>query len=167
VRKVVSLRELESIRKEARNRGLTVGLVTGCFDILHVGHVELFRFAKNYSDIVIVGLDSDKTISINKGERRPVNRLAHRAEVLAELESVDYVFGIPGNFDYQSPEADRVHQRILRLIKPDLVITRVKADKYWKAKKRRIESIGGTFLAYRASRSISSTLIGRKIASEF
>jgi len=57
--------------------------VNGCFDILHRGHIELFKYAKEHGDYLIVGLDEDVRVSANKGPTRPVNNLKYIDEVVS------------------------------------------------------------------------------------
>ena len=63
----------------------------GCFDLLHVGHVRYLKDAKDEGDILVVGLNSDKSVRQIKGPNRPIVSENERAEVLASLECVDYV----------------------------------------------------------------------------
>lgn len=63
----------------------------GCFDILHAGHVYFLRECRKHGDFLIVGLNSDESIRINKGSSRPINSFEERAYVLSGLESVDYI----------------------------------------------------------------------------
>ena len=63
----------------------------GCFDILHVGHIRYLRKAKSLGDILVVGLNTDRSVRLIKGEKRPIVPQEERAEVLAALEFVDYV----------------------------------------------------------------------------
>jgi D-beta-D-heptose 7-phosphate kinase/D-beta-D-heptose 1-phosphate adenosyltransferase len=74
-----------------RARGLTVGFTNGCFDLLHPGHVSLLDQAKAACDRLIVGLNTDASVSILKGPTRPVQKEQARATVLASLSSVDLV----------------------------------------------------------------------------
>ena len=60
----------------------------GCFDVLHRGHIELFKFAKAQGDFLIVGVDTDKRVSNAKGPNRPFNKLEDR---IAMLESIKYI----------------------------------------------------------------------------
>ena len=64
---------------------------SGCFDILHVGHIELFRYAKSLGDKLIVGIDSDERVKLDKGEDRPINKLSDRMSVLSAIKYVDMV----------------------------------------------------------------------------
>lgn len=63
----------------------------GCFDILHVGHVRLLNWAKRQGDYLIVGLNSDKSVSRLKGPERPVNNELDRKEILESIKDVDEV----------------------------------------------------------------------------
>lgn len=71
-----------------------IALVTGCFDVLHFGHISYLREAKKIAGVngkVVVVVHDDESIKVKKGEDRPINILEKRIEVLSELESVDYI----------------------------------------------------------------------------
>ena len=74
-----------------RAQGLRIGFTNGCFDILHPGHVKLMAQARAACDRLVVGLNSDASVSRLKGPERPVQKVQARAEVLAALEAVDLV----------------------------------------------------------------------------
>ena len=86
-----SLKDLLRIRKDLQKQGKTVVFTNGCFDVLHAGHVYLFRQAKALGDILIVALNDDDSIRRFKGPDRPIFPLEERLEVLAALEMVDYL----------------------------------------------------------------------------
>lgn len=65
--------------------------VNGCFDVLHVGHIELLEYAKSHGTRLVVGLDTDDRVRRSKGEERPINSLAKRMRVLSALKYVDDV----------------------------------------------------------------------------
>ena len=65
--------------------------VNGCFDILHVGHIELLKYAKSLGDALIVGIDSDDRIRLSKGPSRPFNSLEDRKRFLESIRHVDRV----------------------------------------------------------------------------
>jgi len=67
MQKVVTLNKVANYSKRKLREGRSVGLVAGSYDICHLGHIRLFRLAKKYVDILIVGLDSDRTIKKDKG----------------------------------------------------------------------------------------------------
>jgi len=76
---------------EARENGARVVFANGCFDVLHVGHVRYLEGARNLGDILIVGINSDEQVAMQKGAGRPVLPASDRAEIVASLESVTYV----------------------------------------------------------------------------
>jgi rfaE bifunctional protein nucleotidyltransferase chain/domain len=82
---------MERIAGEARAQGKRIVFTNGCFDLLHRGHVEYLAEARSLGDLLVVGLNSDESVSRLKGPGRPINTLADRAQVLMALRSVDYV----------------------------------------------------------------------------
>jgi rfaE bifunctional protein nucleotidyltransferase chain/domain len=90
--KLKTLKEIERITQEAHKKGYKIVATNGCFDIIHVGHVRNLAEAKKLGDILIVGINSDVSVRAIKGPKRPIVSEKERAEVLAGLESVDYVF---------------------------------------------------------------------------
>jgi D-beta-D-heptose 7-phosphate kinase/D-beta-D-heptose 1-phosphate adenosyltransferase len=82
-----------------RELGLRIGFTNGCFDIIHRGHVAYLAQARAWCDRLVVGLNTDRSVRVLKGEGRPVNDLESRALVLAGLGSVDLV--VP--FDEETP----------------------------------------------------------------
>ena len=107
---LVKQTELDSLLADLRLNHKTIVTTNGCFDILHVGHVRYLQQAKSFGDVLIVALNSDKSVKKIKGESRPINNENDRAEVLSALKSVDYVV----LFDEESPINLLLH------IKPDV-----------------------------------------------
>ena len=93
--KVIALGRLTSESQRLRSEGKRIVATNGCFDILHVGHVRYLAAAKALGDVLIVGLNGDESVRKLKGPGRPINREQDRAEVLAAVESVDYVAVFP------------------------------------------------------------------------
>src|SRR5688572_27653099 len=91
------INELDSIRNTDN-----IGLITGCFDLLHPGHIDLFRFAKSKVDVLIVGVDTDLSIQKTKGITRPIQSQLVRACILSELRSIDYVLLLDNQHEFQS-----------------------------------------------------------------
>jgi D-glycero-beta-D-manno-heptose 1-phosphate adenylyltransferase len=83
--------ELTQQIAKARDAGARIVLANGCFDVLHVGHVRYLAGARKLGDILVVGVNSDEQVAIQKGQGRPVLPALERAEILAALESVTYV----------------------------------------------------------------------------
>jgi len=90
-KKVKNIRALKSIAAGLKARRKRIVFTNGCFDILHVGHIRYLRKAKSLGDILVVGLNTDRSVRLIKGEKRPIVPQEDRAEVLASLEFVDYV----------------------------------------------------------------------------
>lgn len=89
--KLRSLEEIISITAQARQKGKAVVFTNGCFDLLHRGHVHLLRQAKAAGDLLIVALNSDRSVKTIKGPARPILPEADRAELIGAMEMVDYI----------------------------------------------------------------------------
>ena len=89
--KVKDFEQITRIAKRLREQKRKIVFTNGCFDILHRGHTSYLEQAKALGDILILGLNSDDSITRLKGQSRPINRLEDRALLTAALESVDYV----------------------------------------------------------------------------
>lgn len=76
--------------------------VNGCFDILHPGHIELFKFAKSLGNILIVGIDSDRRIKNMKGHNRPINNENFRKTMLLSIRYIDEVFVYDSDLELES-----------------------------------------------------------------
>jgi len=81
---------MQRIAKD-RESGARIVLANGCFDVLHVGHVRYLEGARKLGDILIVGINSDAQVALQKGAGRPVLSANERAEIVVSLESVTYV----------------------------------------------------------------------------
>jgi rfaE bifunctional protein nucleotidyltransferase chain/domain len=89
--KILSPDELLGVRKGLRATGKTLVFTNGVFDLLHVGHVRYLAEARALGDVLLVGINSDRTVRELKGEGRPITNESERAEILAALRQVDYV----------------------------------------------------------------------------
>lgn len=89
--KILTKTELVDAVAKAKTENKTVVFTNGCFDLLHVGHVRYLAQAKKQGHVLVVGLNSDKSVSKIKGSNRPIMPELERAEVLAALASVDWV----------------------------------------------------------------------------
>lgn len=118
----------------SRDNNQTIGLITGCFDVIHTGHIDLFRYAKKHVDILIVGLDNDMSIRISKGTDRPVNKFKDRAKLLEELSLVDHIFKVNQIFKFGDKNSVIAYSNIIKKIKPNIIFTNQHADKFWKLK---------------------------------
>ena len=89
--KIVSKTKAAEISKALKEQGKVVGFTNGCFDLLHLGHLNSFMQAKKECDVLFVGLNTDASVKRLKGKNRPVNDEKTRAMFLAALEFIDYV----------------------------------------------------------------------------
>jgi D-beta-D-heptose 7-phosphate kinase / D-beta-D-heptose 1-phosphate adenosyltransferase len=88
---IKTIDEINILSQEFKSKGKKIVFTNGCFDIVHAGHVKYLEASKSYGDILIVGLNSNQSVSLLKGPRRPINSEKDRAYIIAALESVDYV----------------------------------------------------------------------------
>jgi len=89
--RIVDLSQATAIREDARREGRAVVFTNGCFDLIHKGHVDLLRAAREKGDLLVVGLNSDGSVRKLKGHNRPWVPEEDRAAVLAALQAVDLV----------------------------------------------------------------------------
>ncbi|MGQ9617520.1 MAG: adenylyltransferase/cytidyltransferase family protein [Candidatus Aminicenantia bacterium] len=89
--KIKKLIELQKIVESLKDKGKRIVLANGCFDLIHVGHIRYLRDAKSKGDILIVALNSDKSVRALKGEGRPLMNELERAEILSSFEFVEYI----------------------------------------------------------------------------
>jgi D-beta-D-heptose 7-phosphate kinase/D-beta-D-heptose 1-phosphate adenosyltransferase len=111
-RKIVKRTELLRTLAAERARGRKVVFTNGCYDLLHAGHVSLLEWARAKGDLLVVGVNSDRSVRALKGKGRPVLPQAERARLLAALEAVDYVVV----FDETSVAG------LVRALKPDVLV---------------------------------------------
>jgi D-beta-D-heptose 7-phosphate kinase / D-beta-D-heptose 1-phosphate adenosyltransferase len=110
--KIKNLQEISIIAEKLKSKRKKIVFTNGCFDLLHSGHIKYLEEAKSFGDILILGLNSDKSIKILKGENRPINNEIDRAQIIAALESVDYVIV----FDEEDP------YELIKEIKPNILV---------------------------------------------
>ncbi len=104
--------EIENTVKRLKKQNKRIVFTNGCFDILHRGHVEYLDTAKSFGDVLILGLNSDESVSALKGPSRPINNEDDRGYILAALESVDYVVKFTEDTPYN----------LIKIIQPDILV---------------------------------------------
>ena len=104
--------EISLLSNKLREKGKKIVFTNGCFDLLHAGHVRYLEVAKSFGDVLILGLNSDRSVRELKGESRPINTEEDRAYILAALEAVDYVVV----FDEDTP------YELIKTIKPNTLV---------------------------------------------
>lgn len=138
-----------------RNHKQKIVMTNGCFDVLHRGHIEFLNFCKKQGDIVVLALNSDKSVKMIKGPDRPINNQLDRAAVLSALESIDYIV----IFDEPDP------LETVKKVRPDVLVKGVD----WKDKgvigREFVESRGGKVVLAPLVEGKSSTSTIEKIKS--
>jgi rfaE bifunctional protein nucleotidyltransferase chain/domain len=90
-KKIKNIRAIKTIAARLKAGRKKIVFTNGCFDIIHVGHIRYLRKARSLGDVLVVGLNTDRSVRVIKGEKRPIVPQEERAEVVAALEFVDYV----------------------------------------------------------------------------
>ncbi len=109
--KIVDRAKIKDIITQQKNEGKRVVFTNGCFDIIHAGHVRYLTEAKKLGDILVIGLNSDSSVSTIK-PGRPIIPEQQRAEVLSALSMVDYITLFNEDTPYE----------LIREIKPDILV---------------------------------------------
>ncbi|MCP4022683.1 MAG: D-glycero-beta-D-manno-heptose 1-phosphate adenylyltransferase, partial [Desulfobacteraceae bacterium] len=110
--KIVTKDRMSLLANDYKKGNKQIVFTNGCFDILHAGHVAYLTEAAQLGDILVLGLNSDVSVKIIKGEKRPVINEDHRAQVVAGLECIDHVV----LFDDPDPED------LIKTICPDVLV---------------------------------------------
>jgi D-beta-D-heptose 7-phosphate kinase/D-beta-D-heptose 1-phosphate adenosyltransferase len=109
--RILTLKEIKSEVKRLQEINKKVTFTNGCFDLLHIGHTSLLNFAKKLGDILVVAINSDKSLGYLKS-KRPLVGERDRAEILLSLKSVDYVVV----FKEPTPK------KVLSELRPDILV---------------------------------------------
>ena len=110
--KIKDFEQIERIAKRLKEQGRKIIFTNGCFDILHRGHATYLQKAKELGDILILGLNSDESITRLKGKDRPINNLEDRAFLIGALESIDFVVPFTQDTPYE----------LIKLIEPNILV---------------------------------------------
>jgi D-beta-D-heptose 7-phosphate kinase/D-beta-D-heptose 1-phosphate adenosyltransferase len=110
--KITPRNELKAKVDRLKREDKKVVFTNGCFDILHAGHTRYLREARKLGDVLILALNSDRSVRSIKGPMRPIVPEAERAEVVAALDSVDYVTV----FDEMTP------LELIEFLRPDVIV---------------------------------------------
>ncbi|MCX5667587.1 MAG: D-glycero-beta-D-manno-heptose 1-phosphate adenylyltransferase [Candidatus Omnitrophica bacterium] len=110
--KIKSAKNLAQILSALRPKGKKIVFTNGCFDILHVGHVDYLSKARRLGDVLVVGLNSDSSVKKLKGKDRPINKESDRAKVLSSLYFVDYI----------TPFNETTPENLIKKVRPDILV---------------------------------------------
>lgn len=155
-KKFKKLADLVKIRNQLKHQDKKVVFTNGCFDLLHSGHIHLFREARKKGDVFIVAVNDDSSIRKIKGASRPIFALKERIEILAAI----------GDIDYLTSFSEEIPQKIIARLLPDVLVK----GGDWKPEevvgKREVEDAGGEveIIPYLEGRS-SSDIVKRIVSS--
>ena len=111
-KKFYSTKQLTEIVKKLKKQGKKIVFTNGCFDLIHIGHVSLFQKAKTLGDVLIVAINSDKSLAGLKGPKRPLVPQTDRVKLLSAIDVIDYVV----IFGEQTP------YNLLKKLTPDILV---------------------------------------------
>ena len=151
--KLKNISSLKKIIKEYKEKGQTIVFTNGCFDIIHPGHIKVFKSAKSHGDILVVALNSDSSIKKLKGPRRPILNQKARAQIISALEFVDYVI----LFNEATPYA------LIKKVQPDILVK----GGDWKIKNIVGRNVVKKVIRVKPDKNYSTTAIINKILKTY
>jgi rfaE bifunctional protein nucleotidyltransferase chain/domain len=157
VQKVLPLEDLSATVNELRRRGLKIVFTNGCFDLLHPGHLSYLQKARSLGDVLIVGINSDRSVKELKGDLRPIFDQEERCEMLSALESVSFVTV----FDESTPRA------LINVILPDVLVKGGDWHLEQIVGREEVEASGGRVVSLPFEEGYSSTAIIQRILKRY
>ena len=148
-----TLSELKKIVTEYKKKDIKVGFTNGCFDILHLGHINYLEESKKLCDKLIIAINSDSSVKKIKGKNRPINKQDARVKVLSSLNLCDHII----IFNQLTP------LKIITSLKPDII---TKGGDYEKEKVvgyKEIKKWNGKVHIIKFTQGMSSTSILKKL----
>lgn len=152
-KKITTREKLVKVCEKWRQEGHIIGFTSGAFDILHAGHIDYLAKAKDNCDFLIIGLNSDVSVKRYKGKGRPIINQQERAEIVAALEMVDYVFIFE----------ERRNKKNIEVLQPDLYIKAGDYNSDQLTSKEAVEIYGGKVLLIPVTTDTSTSKIINKI----
>ncbi len=151
--KIIKREGLAGNVQALKRAGKTIVFTNGCFDLLHIGHIRYLKSAKAEGDVLLVGLNSDRSVRQIKGPARPIVSENERAEILASLACVDFVTF----FDEPDPLAT------IQVLMPDVLVKGADWEKDAIVGKDVVEANGGRVVRIPVTEGASTSRIIEKI----
>ena len=152
----VSKKNLPALLTKLKKQRKTIVFTNGVFDIIHRGHIDYLHQARSFGDILIVGMNSDSSVRRLKGKKRPFQKQADRAAIVASLKPVDYVV----LFSEDTPE------RLIEFIRPDTLVKGADYKVSEIAGAGFVKSYGGKVRRVRLTTGRSSSKLFKKLSRE-
>lgn len=154
--KLCSFSQLKSFIEEHKQKGKTVVLTNGCFDLIHVGHIRYLKEAKKKGDVLVVAINSDSSVEKIKGKGRPILDQKERSEILSSFHFVDHVVV------FEEPTA----ANILLALKPHIHAKGSDYTEHTVPEKDIVQSYGGKVAITGGPKVKSTSQIMKEIASK-
>lgn len=155
--KIKDLQQLKKAIDFHKKKDKKIVFTNGCYDLIHIGHLRCFKEGKKLGDILIVALNSDRSVRSIKGPPRPIIPQDERAEIVSSLECVDFVT----IFDQDDP------LEVITFIKPDILVKGGDWNLNTIVGREVVESYGGKVFALPLIKGVSSTRIIQTIVSHY
>lgn len=137
-KKIIKYKDLRRLRKLADKENKRIVFTSGCYDLLHLGHIIHFHYCKSKGDILVVNVGNDRTVKKLKGPGSPINNQKFRVRMVAALEVIDYV-AVSEEFGKMD------HNKFVQLLRPDIFVLN-STDSAVKEKRELVEKVGGKLL---------------------
>lgn len=153
---ILDTNQIEAVVKQLKKLGKKTVLVGGCFDILHAGHIDFLKKSKEEGDVLIVLVESDKTIKKLKGKNRPINNQEDRTAILSNLKMVDHVIPL------KPLKTDEEYTHLVKMIEPDIIAV-TKGDPLIKVKEAQAKKVNARIVEIEKKENYSTTIIAERL----
>ena len=148
--------KINDLAKSFHKENKKIVFTNGCFDIFHLGHLLLLKYAKSLGDILILGLNTDESIKRIKGGCRPILSYEYRSKLLDNLGIIDIIV----------PLSEDLPNKLIEIIKPDIHIKGGDYNHKELPERKIVEEYGGKVIIYDIKVNITTSDIINKIKSE-
>ena len=157
MKKIIAKNQISALASRLHRSGKRIVFTNGVFDILHAGHVDYLTKARKLGDVLVLGLNTDSSGKINKGDKRPIVNYRDRAKLLAALTVVDYIVPL----DRRTPD------RLIPMINPDILVKGAEYKISQIVGAGHVLSHGGRVVRMKMVKGLSSSEIIRRIKSAY
>ncbi len=153
--KIISKSQLPSFARRIHRSGKSIVFTNGVFDILHAGHVDYLERARKLGDLLVIGLNTDASVKVNKGDLRPIVPYRYRAKLLAALSVVDFIV----------PLERKTPDRLIELVRPHVLVKGAQYKLSEIVGADFVRANGGKVVRMRMTPGLSTSAIIKKIRS--
>ena len=157
MKKIIAKNQISALASRLHRSGKRIVFTNGVFDILHAGHVEYLTKARKLGDVLVLGLNTDSSVRINKGDKRPIVSYRDRAKLLAALTVVDYIV----------PLERRTPDRLIPMINPDILVKGAEYKISQIVGADHVLSHGGRVVRMKMVKGLSTSEIIRRIKNAY